>query len=319
MRCLVASCPQLNNVLLASLLLFNVSILRLISPLFVSHPSSSPPSPFAPPMDSHDDAVGDQFNAISDSPSVNLKLDFPTHKNTLSTTVISYVCTTVGAGIISLPFALAESGWLGVLLIAITAVVCVQTANWLVACMYSQDEPLTSYEAIGVAAMGRPGKVIVALFQNITLFGVCCIFLIIAGGNLSALVPSLSMHAWVLICGCVLIPASWLKTVKEIKPLAWFGLFASLLVGLVIIITGLETAATTSVDEAGQPIVHDWLRWDGVSTCINIVVFSLGSHSSMPNQVSLTTQLRWSVARAALSAGCLLCKCWCAVLCCDGR
>ena len=250
----------------------------------------------------HSDVSDDPFSAISDSPSVNSpKLLFPTHKNSLRTTVISYVCTTVGAGIISLPFALAEAGWLGVLLIAVTSVVCVQTANWLIACMYCQDEPLTSYEAVGVAAMGRPGKVLVALFQNITLFGVCCIFLIIAGGNLSALVPALSMHAWVLIVGCVLIPASWLKTVKEIKPLAYFGLFASLLVGLVIVAKGLQTAATATVDAAGRPIEHDWLRWSGVSTCINIVVFSLGSHSVMPNQVRtvafarplLQALLRW--------------------------
>ena len=160
----------------------------------------------------------DQFNSISDSPSLNLKFTFPTHKNNLRTTVISYVCITVGAGIISLPYALAESGWLGVLLIAVTSLVCVQTANWLVACMYCHDEPLKTYEAIGVAALGQPGKIIVAVFQNITLYGVCCIFLIIAGGNLSALFPSLSMHAWVLIVGGVLIPASWLKMVKETKP-----------------------------------------------------------------------------------------------------
>ena len=230
----------------------------------------------------------DPFLSISDSPSVNPKFTFPTHKNSLRTTVISYVCTTVGAGIISLPLALAESGWLGVLLIALTSVVCVQTANWLIACMFALDEPLTSYEAIGVAAMGRTGKVIVALFQNITLFGVCCIFLIIAGSNLSALLPSLSLHAWVLIVGCVLIPASWLKTVKEIKPLAYFGLFASLLVGLVIILKGLQTTASTSTDASGQLIEHDWFRLSGVSTCINVVVFSLGSHSTMPNQVTLT-------------------------------
>ena len=260
------------------------------------------------------EASDDPFSAISDSPSLNYKLTFPTHqKNSLRTTVISYVCTTVGAGIISLPLALAESGWLGVLLIALTAVVCVQTANWLIACMYCQDEPLTSYEAIGVAAMGKPGKIIVAVFQNITLFGVCCIFLIIAGGNLSALIPSLSMHAWVLIVGCVLIPVSWLKTVKEIKPLAYFGLFASLLVGLIIVMKGLQTAATTSVDASNRPIEHDWLRWSGISTCINIVVFSLGSHSVMPNQVSHTVRLHHADAvhapyRRSLTvcAGCVL-------------
>ena len=238
------------------------------------------------------DAVSDPFFSVSDSPTVNPTNTFPSHKNSLRTTVICYVCTTVGAGIISLPLALAEAGWLGVLLIALTAIVCVQTGNWLIACMHCQNETLTSYEAIGVAAMGRAGKVLVALFQNITLFGVCCIFLIIAGGNLSALIPALSLHAWVLIVGCTLIPVSWLKTVKEIKPLAYFGLFASLLVGLIIVVTGLRSAAVGPTGNGNDAVEHDWFRWDGVSTCINIVVFSLGSHSVMLNQVQPTATIQ---------------------------
>ena len=263
------------------------------------------------------DSTDDPFSSISDSPSLNPKFTLPHKKNSMRSTVISYVCTTVGAGIISLPLALAEAGWLGVFLIALISVVCVQTGNWLIACMYCQDETLTSYEAIGVAAMGKSGKALVVLFQNVTLYGVCCIFLIIAGGNLSALIPALSMHAWVLVVGCVLIPVSWLKTVKEIKPLAYFGLFASLLVGLVIVLKGLQTAATTTTDASGQPIVHDYLRWSGVSTCINIVVFSLGSHAVMPNQVrprhthphGRLYPLWWKLHTVLTSGDCAV-RCW---------
>ena len=204
-------------------------------------------------------------------------------KNHLRATVVAYVCVTVGAGIISLPLAIAEAGWVGILLIALTSLLCVQTANWLIECMHVGHPTLSTYEDIGIAAMGPAGKLLVALVQNITLFGVCCIFLIIAGGNLSALLPQLSLHGWVLVLGALLVPVSWLKTVKEIKPLAYFGLFASLLVGGVVVLKGLQTYAT-----AAPPLTATYspFRASGLFTCINIVVFALGAHAVIPNQVN---------------------------------
>ena len=220
-------------------------------------------------------------------------------KNSLRSTVVSYVCTTVGAGIISLPLALAEAGWVGVLIIAAVGLLCRQTADYLCAAMFVDElQPLSSYEDVGVAALGRPGKLLVSVFQNLTCYGVCCIFLIIAGGNVHALLPGvLSMHAWVLILGCALVPVSWLKTVKEIKLLAWFGLFASLMVGGVIVLKGLQTAA-----ERSSSVSYDALRLSGFSTCINVAMFSLGSHAVIPNQVNEMHDARHSYRRFTTAA-----------------
>ena len=272
----------------------NVSSASFSSQPFLSDSSSVLPTDRDPAASLHP-------TSISHSP-----------RNSLRSTVISYVCTTVGAGIISLPLALAEAGWLGALVIVLTGLVCTQTANWLVACMFVGEEALTSYEAIGVAALGRPGKVVVAVIQNVTLFGVCCIFLIIAGGNLSALIPGLSMHAWVLLVGIVLVPVSWLKTVKEIKPLAYFGLFASLLVGGVVVLKGLQTAS----DGPPAGARWSWLSGGGLSTCVNIVVFSLGSHSVIPNQVNEMQDARRTYRQFTLRAYALISTIYCVVALC---
>ena len=234
-------------------------------------------------------------------------------KNSLSATIVSYVCVTVGAGIISLPLAVAEAGWFGVFLVALTSVICVQTANWLIECMHpSPNVTLCTYEDIGVAAMGRAGKIIVAVVLNITLFGVCCIFLIIAGGNLFSL-TSLSLHVWVFILGAVLIPISWLKTVKEIRPLAFFGLFASLLVGGVVILKGLQTYATSS---SPSTVTHSLLRLSGLSTCTNIVVFALGAHSVIPNQVNEMQHARRDYKKFTAYAYILIACVYCTVAAC---
>lgn len=55
---------------------------------------------------------------------------------------------------------------------------------------------LHSYEDIGEQALGPIGRRLVAVFQSVTLFGVCTIFLIIIGGNMYTLVPDLALHVW---------------------------------------------------------------------------------------------------------------------------
>lgn len=60
--------------------------------------------------------------------------------------VFSYVCTCVGAGVISLPGALEQVGWLGLLVMAIIAIGCNHTAKYLIACMFAKPGKVTSTE-----------------------------------------------------------------------------------------------------------------------------------------------------------------------------
>lgn len=56
----------------------------------------------------------------------------------------------------------------------------------LCACMFSRPGVmLKTYEDIGEQALGIWGRRMVGFFQVITLFGVCTIFLILIGGNMS--------------------------------------------------------------------------------------------------------------------------------------
>jgi amino acid permease len=83
------------------------------------------------------------------------------------------------------------------------------------------------------------------------------------------------------VFAALLIPIAWLKTMNEVSVLAVFGVLASLFVAGVVIIKGFERAATT-----GVTVQYDTFRPEGISNAINIIVFSFGGHSVLPNIIS---------------------------------
>ena len=126
------------------------------------------------------------------------------------------------------------------------------TGKWLIRCLYchgdSKHAPpgqrrLAGYPDIGRAAFGTPGVVLVHVFHKATLLGVATIFLILAGkfllegigGGGEGLLRSqidTDEHAWqirwTVISGClVLAPVLAFRTIREIAPLAAFGLTVS--------------------------------------------------------------------------------------------
>ncbi len=109
-----------------------------------------------------------------------------------------------------------------------------------------------------------------------------CDFLILVGSNMAVL-ASINLHYWVIISGVILVPVSWLKTMKEISVLAYFGLLASLTVGVVVIVEGIRRAtnAEDARDHNGTYVTidHQVINWSGVSPAINVIVFSFGGHS----------------------------------------
>jgi len=206
-------------------------------------------------------------------------------KTTVAQAVFSYICTCVGAGVLSLPGALRYMGWTGLILMFISALACNHTAKYLIRCMFAiPGRRVRSYEDIGEMALGPKGRTMVAVFQTITLFGVCTIFLILIGGNMNTIVPKLTLHVWVFIFGACLIPVAWLKTMREVSYLAIFGVLASLFVAGVVVAKGFHRAAQ-STDQFDDPIKYQTFNANGISQCFNLVVFAFGCHSVLPNIV----------------------------------
>jgi len=209
-----------------------------------------------------------------------------THKTGVTGAAFNFVCSTVGAGIVSLPGAIQAGGWIAVLMIVVLGSLASYTA-WLIGqCMVGAVEgrALRTYAEIGQEAFHKVfgeskqwiGRLIVIILQLITLFGVCTVFLILAGTNMASLTGVLTDHDWIFIFGALLIPVAWLKTMKEILPVAIFGVVASIFVGAVISVEGIIHGSTNS------NVNYDIVVWEGLPVAFNVIVFSFGGHSVLP-------------------------------------
>jgi len=218
---------------------------------------------------------GVNIEVVTSSGSIQSEPGYHGH-TTLSGAVFNFVCTCVGAGIVSLPQALADGGWFALILIAMVAVFSNYTAKLLVECLHLvPGRRLRTYEEIGFECFGVKGYRLVAVVQNVTLFGVCTIFLILIGSNMNTLISQLSLHDWIFVFALFLLPVAYLKTMSEIAVLATFGVTASACVGFVIIYRGLVSY------EAGAS-EYTAFNASGIAPGFNIIIFSFGFHSVLP-------------------------------------
>ncbi|EHA8588185.1 putative Amino acid transporter AVT1A [Cocos nucifera] len=102
-----------------------------------------------------------------------------------------------GLGMLSIPYALSQGGWLSLILLFVTAVICCYTGLLLQRCMDS-NVLVKTYPDIGELAFGRKGRLIVATFMYLELYLVAIEFLILEGDNLEKLFPytKFDMGTW---------------------------------------------------------------------------------------------------------------------------
>ena len=241
--------------------------------------------------------------------------------------LVSILCTCIGTGILQLPLTLKQGGWLCVALIFLVAAVTNTTGRWLIKCLYADGgsvngltagRRLNDYPAIGEAACGTCGRITVQIFHKLTLLGVTTIFMVLTakfllegiGGGGEGFVPSLGSEedavAWqkryAIIAGvCVWFPVVFIKTMKEIAPLAYFGMLASLLCVLEIVVFALIIKPVTaeSVHEfnlpvpptflnstsikAGGSVAHHLFQPGQFPVAFSAITLSFGGHAVFPD------------------------------------
>lgn len=243
------------------------------------------------------------------------------------------MCTMAGTGILQLPYTLKQGGWVSIGLVIIIAAMTNTTGKWLIRCLYTREwkegandaihgallEPprrLKNYPAIGAAAYGEKGRVLVQVFHKATLLGVTTIFLILSakflmegiGGGGEGMLPSLGTSAdistwqtrWTLISAClVLIPVVTLRTLNEIAPLAAFGMLASMLCVLEVVVFSVllypVTAHTAELNNlpvpesfsaagtGNTPVGHENFAATDFPSAFAAITLSFGGHAVFPS------------------------------------
>ncbi|CAI9718036.1 Hypothetical predicted protein [Octopus vulgaris] len=204
---------------------------------------------------------------------------------------ISYVTASIfiigeiaGTGLLTLPKALEDTGWIGILVVTLGCALSTFTGitlskNWCILVdRYSEymENNQHPYPTLGQITFGKFGRYIVSCCINFTLFGGCVVFLLLGATLLTDLTaPTLPLcHSVVVIAGA-LVPISWLGTPKDFWPLAVVATFSTACCAvciLVLIEQDYENSVVSAVEHT-PPDFNSFFRGFGT------FVYSFGGHS----------------------------------------
>uniref|UniRef100_A0ACD5VBB9 Uncharacterized protein n=1 Tax=Avena sativa TaxID=4498 RepID=A0ACD5VBB9_AVESA len=189
-----------------------------------------------------------------------------------------------GVGILSIPYALSQGGWLSVLIFTTIAVICFYTGILLQRCIDSSSLVKT-YPDIGELAFGRKGRIVVAIFMYLELYLVAIDFMILEGDNLEKLFPSVNFHVaglkiggkqgFVLIFSLLVLPTTWFRSLNALAYVSVGGILAS------IILIG-SVAWVGAFDGIGFHEKGVLLNWAGVPTAMSLYSFCFSGHAVFP-------------------------------------
>ncbi|KAL6190061.1 hypothetical protein ACLB2K_036461 [Fragaria x ananassa] len=208
----------------------------------------------------------------------------PNKGTTFFRTCFNGLNTLSGVGILSIPFALSQGGWLSLVLLFSVAILCWYTGLLLQRCMDSNPH-IKSYPDIGQVAFGCKGRVAISIFMYLELYLVAVEFLILEGDNLNQLFPNMSFNmaghtiggkqCFVLATALVILPTTWLKSLGLLAYVSAGGVLASIILVVCVFWVG-------AVDSVGFDARGDLLKWEGLPTTVSLYLFCYCGHAVFP-------------------------------------
>ncbi|KAL6615500.1 hypothetical protein ACP70R_037770 [Stipagrostis hirtigluma subsp. patula] len=162
------------------------------------------------------DLAGDDLEAVAQLPS------YRAAGASFSRTCLNLTNAVSGIGVLSMPYAVSQGGWLGLPLFAAVGAVCYYTGTLIERCMRADPTTIASYPDIGQFAFGAAGRRAIAFFMYVELYLVAVSFLVLEGDNLDKLFPGASLEPlpgyllqgkqlFVVLAAAVVLPTTWLK------------------------------------------------------------------------------------------------------------
>ncbi|KAI5352662.1 PREDICTED: vacuolar amino acid [Prunus dulcis] len=203
---------------------------------------------------------------------------------TFSRTCFNGLNTLSGVGILSIPFALSEGGWLSLILLFLLALLCWYTGLLLQRCM-DANLHIKTYPDIGHVAFGQKGRITISIFMYLELYFVAVEFLILEGDNLNKLFPNMGFNmagikvggrqCFVLLTAVVILPTTWLKNLGLLAYVSAGGVLASAVLVACVFWVG-------AVDGVGFHEGGVLLNMRGLPTCISLYLFCYCGHAVFP-------------------------------------
>uniref|UniRef100_A0A0E0L9M1 Amino acid transporter transmembrane domain-containing protein n=1 Tax=Oryza punctata TaxID=4537 RepID=A0A0E0L9M1_ORYPU len=210
----------------------------------------------------------------------------PTSGTSFLKTCFNGVNALSGVGILSIPFALSQGGWLSLTIFITISAICFYTGILLQRCIDSSSLVKT-YPDIGELAFGRKGKIVVATFMYLELYLVAIDFLILEGDNLEKLFPDASFHVaggrlriagkqgFVLLFALLVLPTTWFRSLDLLAYVSLGGVLASAILIASVLWVG-------AVDGVGFHKNGVAVRWGGVPIAMSLYAFCFSGHAVFP-------------------------------------
>ncbi|KAL1200552.1 Amino acid transporter AVT1D [Cardamine amara subsp. amara] len=191
-----------------------------------------------------------------------------------------------GLGLLTMPYAIKESGWLGLIILLFFGVITCYTGVLMKRCLESSPG-LQTYPDIGQAAFGITGRFIISILLYVELYAACVEYIIMMSDNLSGLFPNISLsiasgisldspQIFAILTTILVLPTVWLKDLSLLSYLSVGGVLASILLALCLFWVGV-------VDGIGFHTTGRVFDLGNLPVTIGIFGFGYAGHSVFPN------------------------------------
>ncbi|KAJ2698863.1 hypothetical protein H4218_002988 [Coemansia sp. IMI 209128] len=223
------------------------------------------------------------------------------------------VCIIIGTGCLQIPYAFAKTGWIGVIIVVLSAFIGGYTGVLTIKCLYyQQGHRLHSFPQIGRAAFGRWGQYATQFFNYLYSLGTTCLYIILSGQFIYQLLSTvgvdLSKKVWMIIVALIIwIPVAILKQMSEAAVMAIFGLLASVVVIVVATVMSIAQPYTKMYPNEPPP-GEDVAIAIGIPVALSSIVFSYSGSVVYPHvEASMRKPKQWPNVVYTAMTFCMVC------------
>ncbi|XP_019435520.1 PREDICTED: vacuolar amino acid transporter 1-like isoform X1 [Lupinus angustifolius] len=204
---------------------------------------------------------------------------------TFGQAVLNGINALCGVGILSIPYAVREGGWVGIGILLMFAVFSFYTGLLLRYCLDSEPG-LETYPDIGQAAFGTTGRIAISIILYSELYACCIEYIILESDNLSSLFPDahlslggieLNAHIlFALFATLAILPTVWLRDLRILSYISAGGVIASIVVVLCLFWVGL-------LDNVAIPSQRSTLNLATLPVAMGLYGYCYSGHAVFPN------------------------------------